>query len=290
MPLFSRRRRTTSAADERPENGPVAASRELPMPPEEMRALVGSTDVAMFDNPTGGPVFGGMSPEDFPTILDFGCGCGRVARQLIQQRPRPRRYLGLDLHAGMIKWCNENLAPQAEGFEFRHHDVLYIGWNRGDDKPLHRPLDLGGERFSLVVAISVFTHLTQSQAEVYLSELAAAVASGGTLLTSWFLFDKRDFPMMQDFQNTLFINEDDVRNAVIYDWTWLRNALAERDLVLTHAAAPEVRGHQWGLGIQHAGPGVTAVELPDDIAERGRRAPPITPVDPAAIGHETGTE
>ena len=50
--------------------------------------------------------------------------------------------------------------------------------------------------------------------------------------------------MMQENQNTLFINEHDVRNAVIYDWTWLRSAVAERGMVLTGAVAPEVRGHQ----------------------------------------------
>ena len=230
-----------------------------------------------------------MAPEDFPTIFDFGCGCGRLARQFIQQQPRPERYVGLDLHAGMIAWCNENLAALAAGFEFHHHDVLYGAFNPGADKPLHRPLDLGGETFSLVVAISVFTHLTQDQTEVYLSELAGTVAPTGTLLTSWFLFDKRDFPMMQESQNTLFINEHDVRNAVIYDWGWLRRTVAERGLVLTGAAPPEVRGHQWVLTMRHPGPDVAEVELPDDIAERGRRPPPAMPVAAARIGHDAAT-
>ncbi len=160
----------------------------------------------------------------------------------------------------------------------------------GADKPLHRPLALGGETFSLVVAISVFTHLTQDQTEVYLSELAGTVGPTGTLLTSWFLFDKRDFPMMQENQNTLFINEMDVRNAVIYDWTWLRNAIAERGMVLTGAVPPEVRGHQWVLSMRHAGQGVSEVELPDDIAERGRRPPPAMPADAARLGHGTAAE
>ena len=255
-----------------------------------MRALIGSTDKTLFDNPSGGPVFPGMAPEDFPTILDFGCGCGRLARQFLQQQPRPERYVGLDLHAGMINWCTENLAPLAQGFEFHHHDVLYGAFNPGADKPLHRPLALGGETFSLVVAISVFTHLTQDQTEVYLSELAGTVGPTGILLTSWFLFDKRDFPMMQENQNTLFINEMDVRNAVIYDWTWLRNAIAERGMVLTGAVPPEVRGHQWVLSMRHAGQGVSEVELPDDIAERGRRPPPAMPADAARLGHATAAK
>ena len=192
-----------------------------------MRALIGSTDRGLFDNPTGAAVFPGFEPEDFPTVLDFGCGCGRIARQLIQQQPRPRRYVGLDLHLGMIEWCNRNLAPRAAGFEFLHHDVLYANFNPGKDKPLHAPLPFEDGEFSLVVAISVFTHLTQPQTEPYLAELSRVLAPGGTLMSSWFLFDKRDFPMMQTEQNTLFINEYDVRNAVIYDWAWLRGAAGE---------------------------------------------------------------
>ncbi len=72
----------------------------LPLPPHEMRMLVGPLDPALFDNPDGKLVFPGLEPTQFRSVLDFGCGCGRVARQLIQQRPRPERYVGLDLHAG----------------------------------------------------------------------------------------------------------------------------------------------------------------------------------------------
>jgi SAM-dependent methyltransferase len=251
-----------------------------------MRALIGSTDPSVFDNPSGGAVFRGLAPEEFPTILDFGCGCGRLARKLIQQDPRPQHYVGLDLHAGMINWCTENLAPRAPGFEFHHHDVLYGAFNPGADKPLHRPLGLGDTRFSLAVAISVFTHLTQMQTEIYLAELAAVLEPAGALRSSWFLFDKRDFPMMQAEQNTLFINEFDVRNAVIYDWAWLRQAAGELDLVLTGAIVPEVRGHQWVLTMRRRGPGVTEIELPHDLAERGHRAPPQMPANAAEIGRQ----
>ena len=233
-------------------------------------------------------MFPGLKPEDFPTVLDFGCGCGRVARQLIQQQPRPQRYVGLDLHAGMIEWCNLNLAPRAAGFKFHHHDVFYPSFNPGEGKPLCAPLPFGDGEFSLVLAFSVFTHLTQSQTEAYLVELSRVLAPGGTLLSSWFLFDKRDFPMMQAEQNTLFINECDVRNAVIYDWPWLRAAAADVGLVVYAARPPEVRGHQWYLRMTQPGPGVTEIELPPDAAERGRRAPPQMPPDAWHIGRGGG--
>ncbi len=36
-------------------------------------------------------------------LLDAGCGCGRVARNLIHQPLRS--YVGFDRHRGMIDWC-----------------------------------------------------------------------------------------------------------------------------------------------------------------------------------------
>ncbi len=94
----------------------------LPIPPFEMRQLVGPTDEAAFNNPTGDAILG-VPESQFDAVLDFGCGCGRLARQMLQQRVPPRRYVGFDLHAGMVRWCQTNLAPRAPGFEFLHHDV-----------------------------------------------------------------------------------------------------------------------------------------------------------------------
>jgi SAM-dependent methyltransferase len=251
-----------------------------------MRVLIGPTEPSLFDNPDGHLVLPGIEPDQFRAVLDFGCGCGRIARQLIQQTPRPERYLGLDLHSGMVEWCQRNLAPRASGFEFKHHDVFYGAFNPGPNKPLHAPLPVADDSFSLVIALSVFTHLTQVQAEAYLAELSRVLAPGGTLFTTWFLFDKRDFPMMQDEQNTLFINEHDIRNAVIYDRSWVRRAAGEVGLVISQAVAPPIRGHQWQLQMTQPRAGIEEVMLPEDVADRGREPPPKMPANAALIGHD----
>src|SRR6185436_13943659 len=99
-----------------------------PLPPHELRVLVGTTDEAHYDNPTGEPLWG-LPREAFDLVLDWGCGCGRLARKLLLQREPPRRYLGVDLHRGMVRWCSEHLAPLAPGFEFVHQDVRNVGLN-----------------------------------------------------------------------------------------------------------------------------------------------------------------
>lgn len=242
---------------------------ELPIPPLPMREAVGPTDPAVFDNPSGEPIVPHISLAAYDSVFDFGCGCGRLARQLIQQSPRPREYLGVDLHRPLIVWAQENLAPHAPGFSFAHHDVAYEAWNPGEDKPEVAPFPTADASRSLVIGFSVFTHLTQAHAEYYMAEAARVLAPGGVLYSTWFLFDKQDFPMMQDFQNALYINDLNPANAVIFDRGWLVRVAGENGLVITAVEQPVARGFQWFLTMEREIDGARAVDLPPDEAPVG---------------------
>jgi SAM-dependent methyltransferase len=246
----------------------------LPLPPLEMRELVGYFDPQGYENPTGEPIWPGLPDEQWRSYLDFGCGCGRSARRLMQQTPRPGRYVGVDLHKGMIHWCQENLAPLAPGFEFIHHDVFNAGLNPNRGRPWADRLPVEDASVSLMEASSVFTHLIEGQAEFYLDEVARVLAEDGILICTFFLFDKASFPFMQDMQNALYINDRDPTNAVVYDRDWLLGALASRGLLINRAEPPGVRGYHWRLYITPQRAGVEAVELPPDDAPVGRRPPP----------------
>lgn len=247
---------------------------ELPLPPHEFRKLVGPLDDAAFDNPTGQPVLGFLDPRVYDSVLDFGCGCGRLARQMIQQSPRPRRYLGLDRHRGMVEWCRTNLGSRAPGFRFEHHDVHHDTHNDGGTLG-HLPFPADDQQVTLGIAYSVFTHLLEPDAAFYISEFGRVLAPGGTALTTWFLFDKRDFPMMQDFQNALFINVPDPTNAVIFDRDWLRARVADAGLVMTGITAPTIRGFQWTIRLERREAATVAeATFPEDLAPRGLARPP----------------
>jgi SAM-dependent methyltransferase len=256
----------------------------LPLPPLPLRQLVGPTEDHFFDNPGGAPIFGAdVPPEAYDSVLDFGCGCGRLARQLIQQRPRPRRYAGLDLHAGMVEWCRRNLAQHAPGFEFHHHDVRNLGLNPGG-QALTRAFPVADGWASLVIAWSVFTHVSEAQARFYLGEAARVLRPDGHLVSTWFLFDKRDFPMMQSFQNALFINDVDPTNAVIFDRDWLRRSAREAGLGLVAVTPPTLRGYQWRLVLRPLGAGAPEAEFPPDLAPVGVKPPPLLPADAPTLG------
>ena len=242
-----------------------------------MRALVGPTDPAFFDNPDGRILYPDESTGD---VFDFGCGCGRLARQLIQQRPQPKSYVGIDLHAGMIRWCQANLrSPQ---FRFEHHDVFNPGFNPGD-KPQRADLPAEDSSCDLVIAHSVFTHILEDSALHYLTECARILRSGGILASTWFLFDKREFAMMQSFQNALYINVDDPTNAVIFDREWLTSACLAVGFEAETIEVPALRGYHWMIRLRRvANP--SPFDLTVDAAPLGSMPPPAPSGDPSSVG------
>ena len=264
-----------------------SGSKGLPFPPLEMRALVGPTDVAAYDNPTGKLVYDYLEPERYRRVFDFGCGCGRVARQLILQNPRPERYVGIDVHRGMIEWATRNLSPCAENFEFRHHDVYSGFFNPRDGLPETAPFPVEDRSFTLVNALSVFTHLTERQTPFYLRETSRIVAEDGVVSASFFLIDKKDFPMMMESNNALYISYEQPTSAVLHDRNWIRKLATECGLTIARVIPPAVRNYQWQLVMTPSRPGLSHAEFPEDAAPVGEV---VTPPMPSSAPHLIGLD
>ena len=190
--------------------------------------------------------------------------------------------MGIDLHRGMINWCQENLTPASHGFRFLHHDVFNPGFNPEATARM-QTLPVEDESASLFLAWSVFTHLNQEAAEFYLREMRRTLTDDGLAITTWFLFDKTEFPMMQEFQNALFINDVDPTNAVIFDRSWFLRQLDEIGLVIVRVTPPEYRGFHWFIDIARIESGHVAMTLPEDVAPKGSVPPPVVGKNPGEI-------
>lgn len=105
----------------------------------------------------------GSTPEESAPILDFGCGCGRVARHW---HGYDVDLHGCDVNRHMIEWCRQNLDGQ---FEINH---------------LVPPLRQADTKFGLAYAFSVFTHLPEGLQREWLRELERVLRPGGYLLLS----------------------------------------------------------------------------------------------------------
>lgn len=104
----------------------------------------------------------GQDLEAFQAILDFGCGCGRVMRHW-NNLPHSRLY-GTDYNASLVEWCRRAL-PFAQ---------FSVNQSNGS-------LSYGDSQFDFVYSISVFTHLTVAQQQVWMNELWRVLRPGGFL-------------------------------------------------------------------------------------------------------------
>ncbi len=220
----------------------------LPMPPIEYRRMVGPIDEREFDNPTGEMIWGELaigqlSPgQAYREVFDFGCGCGRSARQLLMQKSPPRRYVGIDINKPMIEWCKENLS--AKNAEFYYHDVWSLTSAPENSRNRTLPIHQYGDDFSLINAHSVFTHIYCDQTEFYLAEFMKMMSESGIIRATWFIFNRSWFPVLAPNQHCLYVNEVDPTQAVYYDWGYLVDLLKTLGLKLVRVDWTELPGFQ----------------------------------------------
>ena len=102
----------------------------------------------------------------FSTVLDFGCGCGRILLWLAD-RVKTSSLHGVDIDERAVEWVSENLP--------------YVTAKVNQPVP---PLDYPDGYFDLVYNHSVFTHIDESYQDLWLAELRRVTKPGGILLLS----------------------------------------------------------------------------------------------------------
>jgi SAM-dependent methyltransferase len=159
-----------SLASLRPSGATPAGSG--PLPPVSLRVKVAGTPLA-FNYIDGGRKAvqsidsilqaAGSSLDAQFSILEFGCGCGRVLSCL----PRTDAIAGCDLNPDLIAWVHRHLPAI---------DARVNG--------LDPPLPWTDASFDLVFALSVFTHLPEPIALRWMTELSRVLKPGGYLALS----------------------------------------------------------------------------------------------------------
>ena len=145
----------------------------LPIPPAALRARVwGRGDAEVFVRSSGetaelirSTVEAETPMEGLGRILDFGCGCGRVARAWAGLEG-PELH-GCDYNPDGVEWCRQNL-PFGQ---FRVNDLA-------------PPAPYPDDQFGLVYAISVLTHLPEELAQAWIADWRRILVGDGLLLVT----------------------------------------------------------------------------------------------------------
>lgn len=158
------------------------------------------------------------------SVFDLGCGYGRLAYALHRRR-FGGRYVGMDILPKQINWLRETFTDPS--YEFRHLDVHNARYNQKGALRVE-DVDFDLEFLpDLILILSVFTHLYESDIEVYLKKLRAIVSERSVVFATFFILtgDTRRRPY--NFGHNLndhcsYFNAEDPLHAIAYDETWLR--------------------------------------------------------------------
>jgi SAM-dependent methyltransferase len=201
----------------------------FPFPPAaNMARVIGDTSVARFAM-GGATIFNnvasylremGLGWGDFPQILDWGCGAGRLTRYLIGETPCS--VTGVDIDDDNIEWCRQTYT----GSTF--HTV-----------PLRPPTDLPAGQFDLVFGLSVFTHLQEADQFVWLEELQRVTRPGALLFLSvqgptQFAYNKFPPHIYRKLQVEGFIDmaRDAALDSVLADKAYYRASMHSRPYIV----------------------------------------------------------
>jgi SAM-dependent methyltransferase len=197
------------------------------------------------------------------SIVDIGCGYGRLAHALMRWPEFAGSYLGLDILPRHIDWCARSLSPLAPNqFRFDHIDVRNDRYNpSGTIRAKNVRLPVGDGSADCVALVSVFTHMYHEELLHYLTEVRRILTPAGRAYATILLIDEswedlnREGAVFYSFPHQLnaftrYMDADDPLHAIAYEESWVRAQLATTGLRLRSSSYGTWRGSGKGPELQ----------------------------------------
>ncbi|GAB3880756.1 class I SAM-dependent methyltransferase [Spirosoma agri] len=144
---------------------------------------------------------GGLKPNE--SVLDVGCGIGRMAIPLTNYLTAQGSYEGFDIVEQGIAWCQRMVTPRFPGFHFQLADVYNSHYHPQGRYQAHEyRFPFEDNRFDFVFLTSVFTHMPVRETAHYLAEISRVLKPGGRCFATFFLLNEESRTLMVTEQST----------------------------------------------------------------------------------------
>ena len=125
------------------------------------------------------------------SVLEVGCGTGRIAAALAWYLSSGGRYEGFDIVADSVEWCQREIGSRFDNMRFDHADVFNALYNPDGSHPAAEyRFPYADDTFDAVYLTSIFTHMLPADVERYLEEIARTLRPGGRALITYFLLNE----------------------------------------------------------------------------------------------------
>lgn len=129
------------------------------------------------------------------SLLDVGCGPGRLAIGILNRIEDIHLYQGVDVDKRSIEWCNNHISRYHPNFKFSLLNVYNSRYNPGGikiDNGFQFPFE--DQKFDIIYLYSVFSHMVTEDIKVYLKESFRILKQPGSMFLTAFV--ENDVPEM----------------------------------------------------------------------------------------------
>lgn len=135
--------------------------------------------------------YGDITPDS--SILDIGCGIGRMTIPFTEYLSPKGRYEGFDIVKMGIDWCTKNISSRYPNFNFKliplKNDLYRLDT---DEKAAELKFPYENESFDFVFLTSVFTHMLPEDIENYISEIERVLRKDKKCFATFFILEEEN--------------------------------------------------------------------------------------------------